>query len=470
MKNLTTSIQQAYEENSLKLPVIFSADQETGTLSVFGSLVTEFPGNMALAAADDLQLTRAQGQVVGWELSGMGINHLLAPVADVNLEANNPVIGVRSFGDDPHRVGEQCLNYAEGVRLGGVASCAKHFPGHGNTKTDTHSGFAINDTDLPTLYRTEFLPFQQMVSRHIDSVMVSHVIFSQLDSRPSSLSKTVISGLLRGKMGYGGLVISDDLAMGAIRGTRSAGEAVLQFILAGGDIAYIHDGRSSIEEAFHHLMLAWKRGKLKEERINQSVARILLFKQKMIEYNRNRRKPVEDSRHLSRKISERSVTLLRDPHKLLPVERQARMLLMMPRPRNLTEADTSGEQKNRLYPCLREFFPDVRLVEFDLEEEWDPTRLNEAAQDRDLIVFCTVNAHRFPAQIRWINHLQNRYPLIAVMLRDPYDAQLMSRDTTVIAAYSITDEQMKTLAKQLRGVLPFTGKCPVRISGGDKRV
>ncbi|MBA4492868.1 glycoside hydrolase family 3 protein [Paenactinomyces guangxiensis] len=463
VKRLTADIQQAYEENGLNLPVIFAADQETGTLSVFGRLMTEFPGNMALAAADDLQLTRAQGQAVGWELAEMGVNHLLAPVADVNLETNNPVIGVRSFGDDPHRVAKQCINYVQGVHVGGVAASAKHFPGHGNTKTDTHADLAINGSDVKTLMQTEFVPFRQLADHHVDSVMVSHVIFSNIDSRPSSLSKRVITGLLREEMGYEGLVISDDLAMGAIRKQYSAGEAVLQFILAGGDIAFIHDGRRSVEEAFDRLMRALKQGELTEERINQSVARILLFKHKINDYNRSRQQPKEDSRLISRKVSEQSVTLLRDPKKLLPVPGESRVLLVLPRTQNLTEADTSGDQENLLFSYLQKFVQDVRMLEFTLDEDWDYTRLNRAVSDRDLIIYCTVNAHRFPAQISAINHLKRCRPLVAVMLRDPYDAQLISEDITVVAAYSIIDEQMRTLAKQLGGKIPFVGKCPVQI-------
>ncbi|MFC7441469.1 glycoside hydrolase family 3 protein [Laceyella putida] len=468
VKSLTAEIQRIYARLGLDFPVIFACDQEGGVLSVFGDCVSEFPGNMALGAADSVALTERQGQLVGWELSEMGMNHLLAPVADLNLEKQNPVIGVRSFGDDPERVASHCIHFQRGANRGGVAVSAKHFPGHGNTATDTHLGLATNHTEKDVLRRTELVPFQKMVNAGVDSVMVTHVVFSEWGSMPASLSPTVISGLLRHEMGYDGLVITDDLAMGAVRNLVSAGESVLRFIQAGGDIAYMHDGRASIEEAYGRLLEAVRSGELTEERIHLSLRRILRFKQRIATYQHAREKLGTSGTDLARQVAEQSITLLRDPGRLLPVAPDKKLLVVLPQLCNLSEADTSDQQEMKLVTYLKQAYPQVSVVELSLDEA-ARDGLWQKANEADLILQGTINAYRFPGQIAVMKKLAEIRPLIAIMLRDPYDSELIPFDTTVLATYAVTEQQMATLVRQLQGALTFKGKVPVKLDDHVKR-
>ncbi|AUS08846.1 hypothetical protein C1X05_08300 [Laceyella sacchari] len=465
VKKLTSDIQQAYTASGLDLPVIFACDQEGGVLSVFGDCVTEFPGSMALGATGSVELTELQAQQVGWELAEMGINHLLAPVADLNLEKTNPVIGVRAFGDDPVQVASHCFHFSLGANRGGVAVCAKHFPGHGNTAADTHVGLAVNHATEEVLRQTEYVPFKKLVDGGIDSVMVSHVVCSACSSLPASLSEEVISGLLRREMGYDGLVISDDLAMGAVRNLYSAGEAVLRFILAGGDIAFIHDSRDSVEEAFYRLVQAVEQGELTEERIDTSLKRILRFKQKIAAYQQSRKLPSISGEELVRQIAEQSITLVCDPRHLLPLSPDTKLLVISPRLSDLSEADTSSQQELKLAAYVKQAFPHTVCVELAPDEaEQALAELRLQAAEADVILQGTVNAYRFPGQIAVMKELAKMRPLIAIMLRDPYDSELIPHDVTTLATYAATKQQLATLVRQLLGEVACMGGVPVRLA------
>lgn len=470
LQTFTSSIQQVNQEYGSQLPVLLACDQETGVMNVMGDLCTLFPGMMSLGATDNTNLTRQQAHVTAWELNQLGCNYLLAPVADVNLEQKNPVIGVRSFGDRPEQVTEHCIHFIHGAHEGGIVCCAKHFPGHGNTKTDTHIGLAVNQSSIETFEQVELAPFKGTIAEDVDSIMVSHVIVEEYGDLPATMSRTLMTDLLRERLGYDGVIASDDLAMNAIRRSWSAGEAFVRFLLAGGDLALLHDGRQSIVEAVEAGLEAIQEGLLTEERVNQSVVRVLQLKQRVLQYNKTSKPPVVGGVQLSRQICEQAITLVRDPQEMLPLDRQKRYLVMVPELLNLSEADTTAFEILSLVSQLQKNGFSIGYQKFSLTQEatWE-SDLCGLVQDYDVVIIAILNGLRFPRQIEIVEELYLYRPVVVILLRDPYEAIVLSDKLTVIACYSMIEPTMSTLVHQFMGKISFQGKLPVCLSSEEER-
>lgn len=223
------------------------------------------------------------GVLMGQELKEVGFNLNYAPVLDVDSNPKNPIIGDRSFGNTPEGVIEHALELARGLRSEGVIPCGKHFPGHGDTAQDSHLELPIVNRDLESLEKVEFPPFEAAVKANIEMLMTAHVLYPSLDSEnPATLSKSILTGLLREKMGYEGLIISDDFNMKAVSDEYGLGEAACLFLEAGGDIPLICRGEEAELQALEYLLQALETGRLKPEKLQISLNRILKLKEKML--------------------------------------------------------------------------------------------------------------------------------------------------------------------------------------------
>lgn len=223
-----------------RLPPMIAVDQEGGRVARLPQPIRSLPSMRRLAGLDDVQLVECAAELVAKGLCALGFNCNFAPVLDVDSNPLNPVIGDRSFSNEPHQVAHYGLAFARGLGRGGVLACGKHFPGHGDTLRDSHLELPVVSRTLEVLERVELLPFREAVSRSIDALMTAHVVFSELDpSVPATLSRTIITGLLRTRWGYDGLVISDDLEMGAIRQGYSLETSAVAAIRAGCDIVLV---------------------------------------------------------------------------------------------------------------------------------------------------------------------------------------------------------------------------------------
>jgi len=294
-------------QNFAKFPLLVASDYENGVgQQVSGATV--LPSNMAVGATGSGELAELKGRVTAREAKAFGVPWVLAPVLDLQVRADNPIVNTRSFGSDPALVARLGQAFAQGVRAEGAIACAKHFPGHGDVSLDSHLELPILDEPGPGLapFRGDF-----------DSIMVAHLVVRSLDpDRPATLSSKVVDGLLRDELGYGGLVATDALMMGAITKTVDAAEAVVRAAEAGNDILlYPADPLEAIEA----LVKALESGRLNEGRIDRTVARILDAK-KRCGLNENRiadparvEEVVGCDEHLKAadRIAEASVTMLR---------------------------------------------------------------------------------------------------------------------------------------------------------------
>jgi beta-N-acetylhexosaminidase len=254
--------------------LLVAIDEEGGDVTRLEAGVgSSYPGNLALGFVDDVELTRAVAGAIADELSEVGVTLNLAPVADVNSNPRNPVIGVRSFGSDPRLVARHVAAFVAGTQEYGIAACAKHFPGHGDTTTDSHLELPVVDASREELFAGPLLPFQAAVEAGVAAVMTAHIVVRRLDAVPATLSRLLVTELLRGELGFDGTVVSDALEMRAIASTVGFEEGAAVALAAGVDALCLgHDVDGDLVERVHGaLVAAVGTGRLKPERLAQAA-------------------------------------------------------------------------------------------------------------------------------------------------------------------------------------------------------
>jgi beta-N-acetylhexosaminidase len=272
--NLTNGLQQA----SKGVPLLIGTDQENGLVSRMGALMTDFPGASEVGSTKDTALARAVAKATGEELRAVGVNLDFAPVADVNVDPRNPVIGKRAFGDQPGEVAKMVAASVKGFRDAKVAATAKHFPGHGDTNIDSHTGLPVIKHTKEQWERIDAPPFKAAIAAGVDAVMSAHIVFPKLDpSRdPATLSKPILTGLLRNKLGFQGVISTDALNMEGVRKKYNDAEIPVRAIQAGADLLLMP---YDLPKAYNAVLAAVKSGKISQQRLDQSVTRLLKLKQ-----------------------------------------------------------------------------------------------------------------------------------------------------------------------------------------------
>jgi beta-N-acetylhexosaminidase len=319
-------------QNESKYPLLFAADLERG-LSMRLTGATDFPAAMAFGASGDRELAREFGQISARETRAIGIHWNWFPVADINSNPANPIINTRSFGADPAQVSAMVTAYIDGARSAGLLTTAKHFPGHGDTDTDSHLGLARTTASVDRLNAVELVPFRAAIAAGVDSVMVGHISVPSIEpdpNRPASISSLVVTSLLKKQLGFHGLVVTDALDMGALTrefsGTPAAisGAEAVEAVLAGNDMVIIP---ADLGGAYNGLLDAVKQGRIKQARIDESVLKILRLKAS-VGLIQNRFVSLSDVAHevarpeaqaLAQKVADRAVTLVADSDRLIPL-------------------------------------------------------------------------------------------------------------------------------------------------------
>lgn len=263
------------------VPLWLSIDEEGGRVTRFPDEYVKLPSSGKIGRSDDLTLTKQVGGLIAQKVSGVGINMVFAPVLDIDSNPNNPVIGDRSFGTTAETVSVQGIASMKGIQENGVVPVVKHFPGHGDTSVDSHLGLPVVDHDLKRLHELELVPFQQAIDEGADVVMVAHLLMKSIDpDTPSSYSKPVINDLLREEMGFKGVVITDDMTMGAISGSTDVGEASVKSVVAGSNMILIGHEYALEEAVIQALTEAVDSGVIPEEMLNDRVRATLALKHK----------------------------------------------------------------------------------------------------------------------------------------------------------------------------------------------
>ena len=355
--DLTMDLQKAATKDN-GIPLLITTDQEGGIVYRLGS-GTALPGNMALGATGDVNNAKIAGEIIGSELSSLGINTTLAPVVDVNNNANNPVIGLRSYGEDAEMVGKMASAEIEGLAEYNVIGCAKHFPGHGDTATDSHYGLPMVDKSKEELLNNELKPYQVAINQGIEMIMSAHILYPQLDDTtvyseqtkkqeklPSTLSHKILTNLLKEEMGFKGVVVTDAMNMAGIAATYDEVQAVKLAINAGVDLICMPtnitclEDMSKLDAIIDGVEKAVNDGEIQESRLDDAVTRILTLKENKgildwKESNYSLEKALatvgsDENKAKEREIAAKAVTVVKNENNTLPlnVTKKSKVLLV----------------------------------------------------------------------------------------------------------------------------------------------
>jgi beta-N-acetylhexosaminidase len=474
VRSLTQALQQEAKEQGLP-PFLIGTDQEGGQLMSIGKGTTPLPGNLALGAAGSTDLARRAGEVLGRELAAMGINVNYAPSCDVNINPQNPVIGTRAFGEDVQSVAGLATALLAGIQDQGVAATAKHFPGHGDTASDSHEGVPIVPHRLERLWQVELPPFQAAIQAGVRMVMTAHLALPALTGRddlPSTLSPTVLQDLLRKELSFEGVIVSDALDMKAIRQGEALGQEAVLATEAGCDLLLLTANPADHERVFRALSLAIQDGRLLPNEVVASHRRVQALK----DWLAARPGPPDLSvvgcashREVADEIAVQSVTLVRDRARRLPLkfEGEGRLAVILPQPADLTPADTSSYVTPSLAEALRRFHRNIEAYILPHNpQDADIRAAVEGAKDCQPVVLGTINAYSQPGQAALVKALQeSSLAVIWVALRMPYDLGVFPEAETYLCTYSLLEPSMHALAGVLFGERIATGRLPVSIPG-----
>ena len=277
--NLINDLKTANMKN--KIPIFIGVDEEGGSITRMPDEFKKIPTNRSIGKQKDKEFAFKIGSAIGNEIKSFGFNVNFAPVLDIDSNPNNPIIGDRSLGSDEKIVSDLGIQVMKGIQSQDVISVVKHFPGHGDTLVDSHVGLPTVDQDIDDLMKFELVPFKEAIQHNVDGIMVAHILYSNLDpGNPATLSEKIINGLLREQLNYDGVIITDDMTMGAILENYDIGDAAVQSIKAGSDILLVCHGYDNEIKVLDSLRMAVRNGTISEERIDQSLYRILSLKKK----------------------------------------------------------------------------------------------------------------------------------------------------------------------------------------------
>lgn len=466
--NLTNGLQNAAEDAGAGIPMLISTDQEQGLVNRIGSPATLFPGNMALGAGGSEKDTRKAAAITGQELLAMGIQQNNAPDADVNINPDNPVIGVRSFSSDPDLVSRLTAAAVKGYQDdAGIIATAKHFPGHGDTATDSHYGLPVITHSLEEWQRIDAPPFQAAIDAGVESIMTAHILVPALDDSgdPATLSKKIVTGQLREALGFDGVIVTDGLEMAGVREKYGDGEVAVRAIEAGVDQLLLP---AAPQVAYEAIDEALDSGRLTEERIDESVRRILIMKQHQgvtehpqVDVSKVL-KTLGKRSHLraAEKITDHTTTVVRNDDAGLPVSVEGEKALV-------TGYGVSTGQT--LAGELASHGAETSV----LTTGSAPTaaQIDEAvaaAQQNDVTVVLTYNVGAASTQKQLVAALDaTDTHLIVVAVRNPYDINQLGDVDEYLATYSYAAPALASLARVITGEVTPSGTLPVDIRSAD---
>ena len=493
---MTTNLLQ--QESHGKVPLIFSVDFERGP-SMRLTSIEAFPTSMAFGATHNPAYVEQFGRIVAEESRAMGISWNFHPVADVQINPENPIINTRSFGEDPTAVGEMVTAYIRGSHEGGMLTTLKHFPGHGDTDVDSHLNLARVNAPLERLKTVELPPFQAGIDAGSDAVMIAHVAFPALEPDPTKIATTshrVVTGLLREQMGFKGVIVSDALEMRGLtklypgNSSEAAGRAAVDTVKAGQDFVELP---SDLDGTFNGLLKAVKSGEISRAQIDASVRRILLVKAKagldtpgkhLVDLNQMQYhvgKP--ESFALAQEVADRSVTLVRDDNHMVPLQRgDAGQTLVL-----IFVSDAHGDDGRVLEREIRSRVPGAKVIYIDRRsadvEAAGIAALASKAQHIIAAVYsvsqpgpveaAATSASGLAAQgsagiLRNILDTAGDRTVV-LALGSPYAILNFPSIRSYLCLYSWVPTSERAAVKAIFGEIPIRGKLPVTLPGVAKR-
>ncbi len=453
---LTHNLQMIAKTAGHPAPLLIAIDQENGIVQRLGQGTTLFPGNMALGAIGSEQLAYDVAQATGRELKALGINMNLAPVVDVNNNPANPVIGVRSFGEDPHQVARLAAAAVKGFRAAGVISDLKHFPGHGDTAVDSHLALPIISSTLEQLEAIELVPFKSGIEAGADSVMIAHISFPAVthqEALPATVSPAIVRGLLREKLGFDGVIISDCMEMNGVAETIGTERAAVMALQAGVDLVLVSHTYARQLGSIEAIQLALQAGNLPPEVVRLAAEHVLRLKDRLLSWDSLLAAPVPEwvggssHQHLRDQAYELSTTQVRNDDALLP--------LRLGYPHEFL-ARSIRRHHDRVSVMFTS--PSLAVVE--------RAQILRVAGASDLIIIATLNAHLDQQQAELMRDLlQTGRRVIGIAVGNPYDLLAFPQLRSYLVTYEYTKPALAAAVRVLFGEIQPHGHLPVSLPG-----
>ncbi len=503
MWEFTSALQRMASRRPAPVGLFTAIDQEGGVVARLLNGVTVFPGNMALGATGCPDYARRAAKVTAQEMLQLGLNMNLAPVLDVNNNPGNPAIGVRSYGESPEVVAAMGAETIAASQSAGVLATAKHFPGKGDVTVDSHIDLPHVPHSRERLSQVELIPFKAAIAAGVGAIMTAHVTFPAIEPEPllpATMSQKVLQGLLREELGFRGIIITDDLFMGAISKSYGLAEAAIRSIDAGADIALMCHKPDEQAIAIRAIWEAARSGRIAMERIDSSVRRLLSVKALfgILTPPVLTRTPQgvgsQTNRKLALEIARESVTVVQNRDGIIPFSlggadagcaryadcasgracgadrddrNEVNVLVISPDIKNLTMVEDTGSHGSPLAKAVRMFVPgasDITVSQSPSDREIEDAVAGAAG--RDLVIVGTHNGHLYPAQVALVRRVaQAGSPVVVVGMRNPYDVRDFPEIGTYIAAYSFRECSMQAAAEVIFGFTVPSGQLPVTIPG-----
>jgi beta-N-acetylhexosaminidase len=492
-KELTQSLQKLTQKTSYQIPLILGVDHE-GTWGVLAPYSTTGPGNLALGAAGKPELTHKIYNIFGKEMLSFGFNAIFAPCADCNSNPQNAIIGMRSFGEYPNRVADQVVAAVKGANASGIISTLKHFPGHGDTSIDSHRNLPTVNKNLNQLEQGDLYPFQQGIDAGVDMVMTSHILFPQIDStNPATMSPWIMNHLLREKMGFKGVALTDSMNMGAIKKNYHSDEAAIKAIQAGVDMImlaeehYDHDSSIYIKQhmkLIQSVIQAVKSGRITPERLDEASGRILTLKfNKGIFSALSKMSDLKPQFGLSDHVSvaleaaSSAITILRDRSQLWPINLNQPLIIIncVPRHAYVILSHTRGIGPNQSEPAFDIFQNelirlgvDIKVYHYeDLKDEAIPVPLLSANSFIAVTEDYPLPGADFETNLqkKLVNKLSVSMGerMIVLAFRSSYELSEFPLVSTYLCTYSSRPCSALAAAQAVMMKKPLTGRAPISV-------
>ncbi len=461
-----------------KIPLLVGSDFERASSFRVNDSI-RFPYNMAYGAANDLDASRFEGLEAAREARALGVQWIFAPVADVNSNPDNPIINIRSYGEDPEAVARHVAAYIDGAHSdpnNPVLVTAKHFPGHGDTSTDSHLGLALLDKDRAHMDAIELKPFETAIAHGVDAVMTAHMAVPAIEPEdiPATVSSSVLTGLLRNELHFQNLIVTDAMNMAGLTNQFKGGEASVRALLAGADVLLMPPDP---ERAIRAVVAAVEDGRLTRKRIDESAMRVLTAKVH-IGLTKKKLADVElvadvlqssEAADSAQRVSERAVTLVKNDLGMIPLAAPERSCVVLAVERHTSVSGQRFQQEfARRAPKAREIFLDGTMPKPELEAAACDTCMCSAII---VAAFISVAAEKgsvaLPGDLApFIQKLsEGPVPVVFVSVGNPYLLASAPKVAAYLATFSITAPSEAAAVKALFGEIPITGHLPVSIPG-----
>jgi beta-N-acetylhexosaminidase len=478
IRQLTMELQGEAKRAGHKHPLLICTDQENGAVRRLGSGSTEFPGSMLIGATYSTANAFEISRMTAEELKSVGINWNLAPVVDVNNNPANPVICTRSFGEDPQVVAEMGEAFMRGMQSEGIVSTLKHFPGHGDTGVDSHLDLPVIPHNLERLESVELVPFRKCIKAGADVIMSAHVYFPAIEKQyglPATLSKAVLTGLLRERLHFQGVITTDCLEMKAIDDRFGTAQGAVMAFQAGADFAMVSHTFEKQKETLEAVTSALENGKIDTQSVRNSMERIDRLKDKYLDWGQALKKEVisvekgEEHWTTAEKVYHEGITLLTNKQDLLPLSdrKNSKTLFLYSGKVFAAKVEDQKDQISGFESIVKSVHTESEVAKIE-----DPSfnvllkNVISNAESYQAVVLLTVSITKESSQIDLLTQLKKtcNCPVIVIAAKSPYDLRLLPQADGYICTYDFNPLSLKIAIRSLFGLDKVYGRLPISLN------